>query len=373
MRSNPMTHVNTDRLVNHFFDLIKIDSESGNEKAIAEAISEQLGELGFTVSKLPVPEQYTNGFNVYGRLDGTLDGSIVFSAHMDTVTPGIGIEPIIEDGIIRSKGNTILGGDDKSGIAAVIEAVRCLKEQNIAHKTIEVAFTVHEEGGLFGSEYFDMSFIQSDNAIVLDTGGPIGTIVTGAPGQQKIIAKITGRPAHAGLAPEEGISAASVAADAISNMKLLRIDEETTANIGMVNGGQATNIVMPEMTVVAEARSLNSEKLTAQVDHMVQTFQASAVKFGASIEVTSTRAYDAFVIAEDNPHVQHVKAAFAKNNITAKTKHTGGGSDANNFNKKGLTTVNLSTGMAKVHTTEEYIAIADMVKITDFVITYVTE
>ncbi|MCW8344646.1 M20/M25/M40 family metallo-hydrolase [Vibrio sp. ZSDZ65] len=367
-----MTHVNTDRLVNHFFELVKIDSESGNEKAIAEAVSEQLGELGFTVSKLPVPEKYTNGFNVYGRLEGTLEGSIVFSAHMDTVSPGIGIEPIIEDGIIRSKGNTILGGDDKSGIAAVMEAVRCLKEQNVAHKTIEVAFTVHEEGGLFGSEYFDMSFIQSDKAIVLDTGGAIGSIVTGAPGQQKIIAKITGRPAHAGLAPEEGISAASVAADAIMNMKLLRIDEETTANIGMINGGQATNIVMPELTVIAEARSLNGDKLAAQVEHMIATFEASAKKFGATVEIESTRAYNAFVIAEDDAHVLQVKAAFAKNGIEATTKHTGGGSDANNFNKKGLTTVNLSTGMAKVHTTEEYIAIDDMVKITDFVIAYVT-
>ncbi|NOH26803.1 M20/M25/M40 family metallo-hydrolase [Vibrio mediterranei] len=367
-----MTLVNTDRLVNHFFDLVKIDSESGNEKAIAEAIAEQLGELGFTVSKLPVPEQYTNGFNVYGHLEGTLEGSIVFSAHMDTVTPGIGIEPIIEGGIIRSKGDTILGGDDKSGIAAVMEAVRCLKEQNREHKTIEVAFTVHEEGGLFGSEHFDMSYIQSNNAIVLDTGGPIGTIVTGAPGQQKIVAKIKGRPAHAGLAPEEGISAAMVAADAIANMKLLRIDSETTANIGSVNGGQATNIVMPELTVVAEARSLNSDKLTAQVNHMVETFQASAEKFGAEVEIESTRAYDAFVIAEDDAHVLKIKQVFEANGIEANTKHTGGGSDANNFNGKGLTTVNLSTGMAKVHTTEEYIAIDDMVKITDFVIGYVT-
>ncbi len=368
-----MTHVNTDRLINHFFDLVKIDSESGNEKAIAEAIAEQLGELGFTVSKLPVPEQYTNGFNVYGRLEGSLEGSIVFSAHMDTVTPGIGIEPIIEDGIIRSKGDTILGGDDKSGIAAVMEAVRCLKDHNMAHKSIEVAFTVHEEGGLFGSEYFDMSYVQSDKAIVLDTGGPIGTIVTGAPGQQKIVAKITGKPAHAGLAPEEGISAASVAADAIANMKLLRIDEETTANIGMINGGQATNIVMPELTVVAEARSLNGEKLTAQVNHMIDTFETSATKFGAQVEIESSRAYDAFVIAEDDAHVVEVKQAFSKLGINATTQHTGGGSDANNFNKNGLTTVNLSTGMAKVHTTEEYIAVDDMVKITEFVITYVSE
>ena len=368
-----MTQINEQRLVEHFCNLVKIDSESRNEKAIAEALAEQLGELGFEVHKLAVPTEVSNGFNIYARLDGTLPGSTVFSCHMDTVTPGIGIEPIIEDGIIRSKGNTILGGDDKSGIAAIMEAVRCIQAEGQAHKTIEIAFTVFEEGGLFGSLNFDMSYIQSEHAIVLDTGGPIGTIVNAAPGQQKVTATIKGRPAHAGLAPEEGISAIQVAADAITKMNLLRIDEETTANVGIVEGGQATNIVMPELKVVAEARSLNGEKLTAQVEHMISTFEASAKQFGAEVEIESTRAYDAFVIADDHPHILSIKSAFEKLGVTANTKRTGGGSDANNFNAKGLTTVNLSTGMAKVHTTEEYIAVKDMVSITEFVMAYVTQ
>lgn len=367
-----MTQINRERLVEHFIQLIKIDSESRNEKAIAEALSEQLGELGFTVHKLPVPEDISNGFNVYARLEGQLEESIVLSCHMDTVTPGIGIEPIIEDGIIRSKGNTILGGDDKSGIAAIMEAVRSIQAQNLAHKTIELAFTVHEEGGLFGSEHFDMSYIQSDKAIVLDTGGPIGTIVNAAPGQQKIVANFIGRPAHAGLAPEEGISAIQVAADAITQMKLLRIDSETTANIGIVQGGGATNIVMPELRVVAEARSLNDDKLTAQVEHMIETFQTAAEKHGAQVEIESTRAYNAFVIADDHPHIEAVKASFEAIGADPFTKGTGGGSDANNFNAKGLTTVNVSTGMSKVHTTEEFIAIDDMLKVTEFVEHYLT-
>ncbi|MCW8333792.1 M20/M25/M40 family metallo-hydrolase [Vibrio paucivorans] len=367
-----MTQINQQRLVDHFFQLIQIDSESRYEKQIAETLAEQLGEMGFTVHKLPVPEEVSNGFNVYARLDGKLDDSIVLSCHMDTVTPGNGIEPIIEDGIIRSKGNTILGGDDKSGIAAIMEAVRCIQAENLDHKTIELAFTVHEEGGLFGSEHFDMSYIQASKAIVLDTGGPIGTIVNAAPGQQKIVATIKGRPAHAGLAPEEGISAISVAADAITQMNLLRIDEETTANIGVVEGGQATNIVMPELKIVAEARSLNDDKLTKQVDHMIETFQAAATKHGAEVEIESTRAYNAFVIADDHPHIQEVKASFEAIGAEPFTKGTGGGSDANNFNAKGLTTVNISTGMAKVHTTEEYIAIDDMVKVTEFVKHYLT-
>lgn len=367
-----MTKVNQDRLVNHFLDIIQIDSESKNEKAIAEALAEQLDHLGFTVTKLPVPAAVSNGFNIYARLEGDLEGSIVFSAHMDTVTPGNDIEPIIEDDVIRSKGNTILGGDDKSGIAAVMEAVRVIKENNQTHKTIELAFTVFEEGGLKGSKNYDMNYIQSNQAIVLDSGGPIGTIITCAPGQQNLKVTITGRPAHAGLAPEEGINALTVAADAISTMTLSRIDEETTANIGVVRGGEATNIVMPELYIEAEARSLNDVKLAKQVEHMESTFKAAADKYGAQIEVISTRAYNAYQISDDNSHVVSIKEAFKSINISPITKPTGGGSDANIFNEKGLTTVNLSTGMSKVHTTEEFIKVSDMVDITRFVVAYIT-
>ncbi len=155
-------------------------------------------------------------------------------------------------------------------------------------------------------------------------------------------------------------------------MNLLRIDEETTANIGVVEGGQATNIVMPEIKIVAEARSLNADKLAAQVDHMVSTFQAAADKHGAELEINSTRAYNAFVIADDHPHIASVKASFEAIGAEPFTKGTGGGSDANNFNEKGLTTVNISTGMAKVHTTEEFITVDDIVKVTEFVKHYLT-
>ncbi|PMN92327.1 M20/M25/M40 family metallo-hydrolase [Enterovibrio norvegicus] len=367
-----MTNINQERLVEHFIELVKIDSESGNEKAVAEVLAEQLGQIGFEVTKLPVPDTISNGFNIYAKLQGELEGSIVFSSHMDTVTPGIGIEPIIEDGIIRSKGNTILGGDDKSGIAAVMEAVRTIKANGEAHKTIEVAFTVYEELGLEGAKHFDMSKIESNQAIVLDSGGNIGTIITTAPGQQSLKVTIKGKPAHAGLAPETGINALTVAADAISNMTLSRIDHETTANIGVVRGGQATNIVMPELYIEAEARSLDDEKLAKQVAHMVSTFEAAAEKHGAEIEIESTRSYNAYRIADDNPHVITIKAAFEAIGIEPMTKPTGGGSDANVFNEKGLTTVNLSTGMSKVHTTDEFIAIADMVSVTEFIRSYLT-
>ena len=367
-----MTQVNQDRLVQHFIELVKIDSESGNEKAVAETLAEQLGELGFSVSKLAVPAELSNGFNLYAKLDGTLPGSILLSCHMDTVTPGNGIEPVIEDGIIRSKGDTILGGDDKSGIAAIIEAIRVIQAAGLPHQTIEIAFTVFEEGGLHGSKNFDMDKISAQQAIVLDSSGPIGTIITTAPGQQNLKVTIQGKPAHAGLAPEEGINALTVAADAISNMQLSRIDHETTANIGVVKGGQATNIVMPSLYLEGEARSLDDSKLQAQVDHMVATFEAAAAKHGAGIDIVSSRAYNAYRIDENDALITGIKAAFAANGIDAITKSTGGGSDANVFNGRGLKTVNLSTGMSKVHTTEEFIAIADMVAISQFLVTYLS-
>ena len=367
-----MSKINQDRLIQHFIDLVKINSESRNELAIAEALAQQLSEMGFRVEKLPVPAEISNGFNIYANLPGDLEGSILLSAHMDTVTPGNDIEPVINDGVISSAGDTILGGDDKSGIAAIMEAVRSIKEQGLKHKTIELAFTVHEEGGLHGSKHFDTSHVESKNAIVLDSGGPIGTIITVAPGQQNLKVNIKGRPAHAGLAPEEGINALTVAADAITNMKLSRIDDETTANIGVVNGGMATNIVMPELFIEAEARSTNDEKLVAQVEHMIQTFEAAAEKHGAEVDIVSSRAYNAFKIEDDDALVEDVKAAFAANGVKGLTMPTGGGSDANNFCTKGIKTVNLSTGMAKVHTTEEYITIEDMVGITDFMHTYLT-
>lgn len=367
------SQIDQNRLLDHFIQLIQTDSESSNEKQIANLLIEQLLELDFSVAKLPVPNNISNAYNIYARLEGTLDNSILLSCHMDTVKPGVGIEPLINNGIIRSKGETVLGGDDKSGIAVIFEAVRQLKETQQPHKTIEIAFTVHEEGGLFGSKHYDTSYIDSKQAIVLDTGGPIGTIVTAAPGQQKITAHIKGRSAHAGLAPEEGISAIQVAADAISKMKLLRIDHETTANIGTVHGGMATNIVMPELTIATEARSLNNAKLNQQVEHMISTFEQSAQEFGAQVEIESTRAYNAFVVPEDHPHIQAIKQSFYNCGVTPSTKQSGGGSDANNFNHAGITTVNISTGMSKVHTSDEFIAINDMLLVTEFIVDFLTQ
>ncbi|MBR5305337.1 MAG: M20/M25/M40 family metallo-hydrolase, partial [Oscillospiraceae bacterium] len=216
--------MNTQRLVDTFLKYVQIDSESFSELNMAKAVISDLEELGFSVYMDDCGKEIgSNAGNVYATLKGDENREpILFSAHMDTVKPGIGVKPVIADGVIRSDGTTILGGDDKSGITAVIEAMRMVKEQNISHPDIEIVFTVCEEQGLLGSRHLDYSRITAKKAVVLDSSGDAGKIITSAPGQVKIDGCFVGRSAHAGIAPEKGISAIQIAAEAVSNMKLLR-------------------------------------------------------------------------------------------------------------------------------------------------------
>ncbi|OPJ55072.1 M20/M25/M40 family metallo-hydrolase [Alkalithermobacter paradoxus] len=358
--------VNRDRIINEFVELVKIDSPSSKEAKVAQVLIKKLEELGFevVVDDAGVKAGGEIG-NVIGTLKGTKPGKkIIFSAHMDTVSPGEGIKPIVdeENGIIKSDETTVLGADDKGGIAAILEGVRVLKENNIEHPDFQVVFSIWEEGGLFGAKYMDYSKINAEYAFVLDSGGSPGEIIVKGPAQDKIDVKITGKPAHAGVAPEEGISAIMVAARAIENMKLLRIDEDTTANIGIVKGGIATNIVMPELEIKAESRSLVDEKLDKQTAHMVEVFKKAAQDFGAQIDINVERMYGAFNISEDDEIVSMTKKAFENMGVTPYITSTGGGSDTNILNANGIKAVNLGIGMKKPHTLQEYIAIEDLVK-----------
>lgn len=355
--------VNKDRIVDSFLQYVQIDSPSRSEGKFAESIASELERLGFDVYINKAGEEAgSDSGNVIAALKGTRDGEpILFSCHMDTVSPGTGIKPLIKDDVIYSDGTTILGSDDKAGIAAVIEAIRVLKENNIPHGPIEVAFSVFEEGGLRGAKYMDFSRIKARTAFVLDSGGEPGEIVTKGPAQDKIYIKIIGRPAHAGVEPAQGISAIMVASRAINNMKLLRVDGETTANIGTISGGVATNIVPAEVTLDAEARSLDNDKLDKQTGHMVRCFEEAAEFYGAKTEIVTERIYGAFNIDEQDPIVTAIKNACAGLGLTAYTTSTGGGSDTNIFNKNGIKSINLGVGIKKAHTLEEHIYIKDLV------------
>ena len=362
--------INKDRLIDTFIEYVKIDSETLNEAKMVEKLVEEMKALGMEVWTDNAGEKIgSNGNNVYGYLKGDLDlEPLLFSAHMDTVTPGNNVKPVIKDGAIYSSGDTILGGDDKSGIVAVIESIRRIKEEKLSHGPIEVLFTICEEGGLKGSKNADYTALKSQKAFVLDSGDNAGKVVIKAPAQDKIVAKIKGKSAHAGVAPETGISAIQVAAEAIVNMKLLRIDEETTANIGMINGGVATNIVCPEVQIVAEARSLDNDKLKAQTAGMVEALNNAIEKFGATMELEVTHSYDAMNIKEEDEILSLAKGACERASLNFSTGSTGGGSDSNIFNSNGIKAVTLGTGMSKVHTVDEFITIDNLVNTAKLVL-----
>lgn len=263
--------VNEPRLLDSFLEYVRIDSETGIEREMALRLERELRALGCSVSFDNAGEKLgCNVGNLYAVLPGESGREpLLLSAHMDTVKPGLGIVPIVEDGVIHTDGSTVLGGDDKSGVAAIMEALRVLQEEKLPHPTLEIVFSIHEEGGVRGSANLDYSRLTAKRAVVLDSSGAPGKMILAAPGQYKLNVEILGKSSHAGVSPEAGISAIQVAADAIGKMKLLRIDEETTANIGSIHAQFATNVVPDRLTLSAEARSRNNDKLEAQGQHML--------------------------------------------------------------------------------------------------------
>lgn len=354
--------INEQRLLDRFLRYVQIDSPTREEGDFARILMAEMQELGLEVEMDGAGEVVgSNSGNLIGRLNGQLDRDpILFSSHMDTVSPGRGIKPVIKDGTIFSDGTTILGADNKAGIAALMEAVAVLKETSAPHGDVEMAFTIFEEGGLFGSKNLDYTRLKAKKGFVLDSGGDPGDIIIAGPAQAKIDVTFTGLEAHAGVAPETGISAIMIAADAISQMKLLRIDEETTANIGSIEGKGPTNIVTKEVRIQAEARSLSDEKLKAQTEHMAECCYEAARKFNGKADVVIAPAYGAFSIPEDHALVSELKAVFAQMGIQAKTARSGGGSDTNVFNANGIPSVNLAIGERKPHTLEEHLHIRDL-------------
>ncbi|GAA0116798.1 M20/M25/M40 family metallo-hydrolase [Clostridium senegalense] len=362
--------VNKERILNEFLKYVQIDSETKNEKEFANFILNELKDLGLEVEMDDAGSKVgSNAGNVIAKLSGTKKVQpILFSCHMDTVSPGNGIKPIIKDDVIYSDGTTILGGDNKAGIAAIVEALRVIKENNIEHGPLEIVFSIFEEGGLFGSKNLDYSKLDSKIAFVLDSGGEPGQIIVKGPAQDAITVTVKGIPAHAGVCPEEGVSAIQVAAHAISNMKLLRIDEETTANIGKIVADGPNNIVSPIVEIKAEARSLNKEKLDAQTNHMRKCFEDAGKKFGAEIEFEATRMYQPFNVSESENVVEIAKTACKNLNLPMVLQGTGGGSDTNVLNANGLKAVNLGIGERKAHTLEEHLHIKDLVSASKLVL-----
>lgn len=366
--------IQKERLLQEFLEFVQIDSESGNERAMGEKLVEVLKGLGLEVRTDNAGETCgSNGFNVFARLPGNTGGDpIVMSAHMDTVVPGNGVKPSIRDGVIYSGGDTVLGGDDKSGICGILEAVRVVLEQNLPHREAEIVFSIGEEGGMRGAKAFDASQLKSRRAYVFDSSGDVGKVIISAPGQIKIFAEVIGRRAHAGLAPEEGISAIQVAAKGIAQMNLLRIDEETTCNFGTFKAEYATNIVPDRVSLVAEVRSRNLDKLNAQAEHIRSCLQKACDEAGAKLECELRTNYVSYSVSPDSDTVKNVLAAAERIGCKGFTAQGGGGSDANVYNQKGIESVVLGTGMTKVHTTQEYLKIENLEKTAELALDLLT-
>jgi tripeptide aminopeptidase len=362
--------INQARIKSLLLELVQIDSHSRKERDVAQRIKQYCEQAGAEVEIDDAGEKVGgNSGNVIARFTGNIPGEpIMMSAHMDTVVPGEGVKPIVEGDIIRTDGTTVLGGDDKSGCAVIIETIRCLREQNIPHTDIEAVFSICEEVGLLGAKHLDVSRIKSRYGIVFDSDDP-GFLFTRGPSSDHLEFRIHGLESHAGVAPEEGISAIKIAAEAIASMKLGRIDEETTANIGQIQGGMATNIIPNLVVLKGEARSLRDEKLEAQTRHMVECVKKAAARYEVTVagktthgwvEETVERDYSSMDVPDSSHVVQLVLQAASRMGLKVQTMSSGGGCDANIFNRKGIECANLGTGMRAIHTVNEWLDVKDM-------------
>ena len=363
--------INQERIKNLLLELVQIDSHSRKERDVAECIKKYCEDIGAQVEIDDAGKKVGgNSGNVIARFGGSIKNAqpIMMSAHMDTVVPGEGVKPIIDGDIIRTDGRTVLGGDDKSGCAVIIEVIRCLHEQNIPHTPIEAVFSICEEVGLLGAKNVDISKLKAKYGIVFDSDDP-GFLFTKGPSSNHMEFRIHGLESHAGVAPEEGISAIKIAAEGLAAMKLGRIDQETTANIGLIGGGMATNIIPNLVVLNGEARSHSEEKLNAQTEHMKKCLEDAAAKYEVTVAGKTTRAsveshierdYSSMDVSDNSHVVQLVIQAARRLGLDVKTMASGGGCDANVFNRKGIECANLGTGMRAIHTVKEWLDVKDM-------------
>jgi tripeptide aminopeptidase len=368
--------INQERLLNEFLELVQIDSETKFETEIAKVLKQKFSDLGLEVFEDDTTSQTGHGAgNLVCTLAATKEGvdSIYFTSHMDTVVPGKGVKPSIKDGYVVTDGTTILGADDKAGLAVMFETIRVLKEQNIEHGLIQFVITVGEESGLVGAKALDSSLMKAKYGYALDSDGLVGNIVVAAPTQAKVKAVIYGKTAHAGVAPEKGVSAITIAAKSIAKMPLGRIDEETTANIGRFEGGTQTNIVCDRVDILAEARSLIPEKMQAQVQKMKDAFETVAEEMGGRAEVNVEVMYPGFKFGEGDLVVELARKAAAKIGRSCELQHSGGGSDANVFAGFNIPTVNLAVGYEEIHTTNERMPIEELNKLAEMTIAIINE
>ncbi|MET0939637.1 MAG: M20/M25/M40 family metallo-hydrolase [Gaiellaceae bacterium] len=355
------------RVLDLFLELAAIPSPPGEERAVADRVTEELRSLGLDVDEDETgPSIGSTMGNLYTRLEPAGDGTPIFlCAHLDTVPPEGPIEPVVEDGVVRNAAGTILGADNKAAVAAIVEAARRVSSEGMPHAGLELVFTAKEEVGLRGAYAFDHTRLHAELGYVYDQAAPIGEIIIGAPWAASLEVAFRGSPAHAGMYPEEGRSAIAAAARAIADLRLGRIDEETSANVGVIEGGTARNIIPEHCTVKAEARSHDEAKLADVVREMEEAFAFAAALGECEVETLIDRSYRGYRFRKDEPAVALAGRALEHCGFTPSYALTGGGADANVFNERGIPCVTLANAMAEIHTPDEHIAVADLEAMVD--------
>ncbi len=372
--TNTAVAVNQDRLVQTFLALARQNTPPRHERAASVIARDKLAALGFQCKYDDAGEKVGGDIgNLIASKAGSVPGApaVFFSAHFDTVEATSGLEPIVDGDIIKSDGKTIVGADDKCGLAPILEAMQILHEQGIPHGDIQLLLTICEEIGLVGASHMNPADITAQYGYVLDSGPPVGSLVYSAPTQDIFEAWISGRAAHAGAQPEDGISAVLVAARALSRMKLGRIDHETTANIGIITGGEATNIIPHECYLKGEVRSRNRDKMDAHRETLFAILREEADAAGATVNIDNRTAYTGYELGMDDPVLALGMQAAERIGLEPLLKVTGGGADANVFNAFGVPTTVLGCGMVNIHRHDEYCTISDMVKSAQLVVSIV--
>jgi len=358
-----------------FTELAAVPSPPGDERGVADLVLRYLADCGLQPDEDDAGAKIgSNAGNIYARIEPTAPGEpLLFCAHLDTVPPTAAIEPLVEDGTVRNAAGTILGADDKSAVAAMLEAARSVLSKGRPHAGIELLFTPQEEVGLIGATAFDHERLRARIGYVYDQAAPIGTVILGAPYSQSIEVTFHGRAAHSGMHPDEGRSAIAAAARAISEMRLGRVDELSTANVGTISGGTATNIVPEWCSFVAEARSHDERRLADLVQEMQDaiTFAAGIAECEAS--TVARKSYRGYRFGRADRPVVLAAAALARCGHEVSYELSGGAADANVFNERGLEVVNLANGMTDIHTPAERIAVADLEAMVDVTLALVEE
>ena len=356
-------------VVGLFTELAAIPSPPGSERDVADRVAAYLRDLGLEVSEDDAGARIgANAGNLLVRLapSNPNGGTPIFlCAHLDTVQPTGPLEPVVEDGVIRNAGGTILGADNKAAVAAMLDAVRLILSENRPHAGVELLFTPKEEVGLQGAKAFDSNRLEAGVGFVFDHAAPIGEVMLGAPYARALEVTIRGRAAHAGMAPEEGRSAIAAAARAITDFRLGRLDDETTANVGLIQGGMAKNIVPDRCSFSVDVRSHDERKLADLVQEMLETITFAAALEQCEAETTVDESYRGYRLTRGDLPVRMACEALEREGFEPRLALGGGGADANVFNERGRPCVNLANGMTAIHTPDEHIAVADLERMVD--------